>query len=226
MSTIARKRSRPSRPSWISTNPPSCPASAPIRWWRKTAPIRATKGASTNPNIRRLRLMAGARARTCRSRPPRELARGLDRGQSRMAAAQRGGHAGGESALLRGRERQYRRRRQDARRWTYGLFEKRRRAGRPAHRDPDERPAARACGARSSMSTMCRRPARAKRASPTPGKPARPIPISTPRSPSSAFGRRSACPTLCRSAWITRPRSIPRPCRWSAGIRFMPRPWR
>ena len=45
------------------------PASAPIRWWRKIVPIPATKGASTNPNIRRSRLMAGAWARTCLIRP-------------------------------------------------------------------------------------------------------------------------------------------------------------
>ena len=44
------------------------------------------------------------------------------------------------------------------------------------------------------MSTTCPRLARAKRASPTPGTRARPIPISTPRSPSSAFGRHSALP--------------------------------
>ncbi len=30
----------------------------------------------------------------------------------------------------------------------------------------------------------------------------------------------------CRSAWIIRPSSTPRPCRWSAAIRSMPRPWR
>ena len=35
MSTIAQRRSRPSRPSWISISPPSCPASALIRWWRR-----------------------------------------------------------------------------------------------------------------------------------------------------------------------------------------------
>ena len=57
-------------------------------------------------------------------------------------------------------------------------------------------------------------------------KPARPIPISTPRSPSSAFGRRSACPTPFRSAWIIRPSSTPRPCRWCAAIRSMLQPWR
>ncbi len=81
-----------------------------------------------------------------RSGSPCGLARRLDRGQGRMASSQCGGHAGGESALLRGRERQRRRRRQDARRWARRLFEKRRRAGRPAHRDPDEGPAARAVG--------------------------------------------------------------------------------
>ena len=47
MSTIAPRRSRPSRPSWISTSPLSCQASTLIRWWRKIGPIRATKGAST-----------------------------------------------------------------------------------------------------------------------------------------------------------------------------------
>src|SRR6202042_1514512 len=65
MSTIARRRSRPSRPSWISTSPPSCQASAPIRWWRKIGPIPATKGASTNRSIRRWRFMAGAWVRAC-----------------------------------------------------------------------------------------------------------------------------------------------------------------
>ena len=45
------------------------PGWPPIRWSRKIIPIRDTKGVSTNPSIRRSRLMAGAWARTCLIRP-------------------------------------------------------------------------------------------------------------------------------------------------------------
>ena len=161
-----------------------------------------------------------------RSGPPRGIARRLDRGQSRMAPSHCGGHAGDQGALLRGRERQCRRRRQDARRWTRRLFEKRRRAGRPAHRDPDEGPAARPVehvrAGRQRAPGRRGRSARARRSA-----SGRALFLFRPF---EAQARPLADLRLarhpCRSAWIIRPRSTRRPCRWSAGIRSMPRPWR
>jgi hypothetical protein len=77
-----------------------------------------------------------------------------------------------------------------------------------------------------NTSTTCPQPAWAERASPTPRTLARPVHISTPRSPISAFGRRSAQPTRSPSASIIRPRLSPSRCRSCAGIRSIPRPWR
>ena len=69
MSTIARRRSRPSIRSWISINPPSCPASAPIRWWRKIGTYTRYEGRINEPEYSALALTAGAWARTCPIRP-------------------------------------------------------------------------------------------------------------------------------------------------------------
>src|SRR5580693_5908743 len=49
ISTIAQRRSRPSRPSWISTSPPSCQASALIRWWRKNRTYTRYEGRLNEP---------------------------------------------------------------------------------------------------------------------------------------------------------------------------------
>ena len=60
------------------------------------------------------------------------------------------------------------------------------------------------------MSTTCRRPAKARRANPTPGTPARPIPISTRRSRTAACPC-SARPKACRSASSNPPKVDPAP---------------
>ena len=160
------------------------------------------------------------------SGPPGGIARRLDRGQGRLAAAHRGGHAGGAGALLRGRERRGRRRRQDARRGPCRLFEKRRRAGRPAHRDPDEIPAARTVEhVRARRQRAAGRRGRSARA----GRQGRGRALFLFR-PIETQARPVAAVRLARHASrqpaITRPRSSQSRCRWCAGIRSIPRPWR
>ena len=193
----------------------------------QNAPIPATKCASTNRSIRRLRLSGWSLGEKLPDEAhPARIARRLDRGQGRMAAAHRGGHAGGAGALLRSRERQCGRRRQDARRRPCRLFEKRRRAGRPAHRDPDEIPAARTVEhVRARRQRAAGRPRRSARA----GRQGRGRALFLFRRV-EAEARPVAAVRLARHVSgqhaIIRPRSTPRRCRWCAGIRSIPRPWR
>ena len=106
----------------------------------------------------------------------------VDRDQGVVAPDDGSGHAGGACALLRRQGRRSRRRRQEPRGRSDRLLEEPT-SGSSASTSWSRHATGRSgCGAPSSMSTMCRRPARAKRASPTPGTPARPIPSSTPPS--------------------------------------------
>ena len=203
------------------------PASPPIRWSRRIAPIRVTKCASTSPNTRRSRSAAGARARTCPTRP---IPAHLPAGSIAVKAAWRLLTAADTPAI---RARYYVVENAEvvdvAKTLAAGrsrLLEERRRARRPAHRDQDEIPAA---GAVEHLRTCRQRAAGRRGRSARAGRQGRgralflfrrvetgPRPLAAIR-----LARHRS-----RSAWTIRPRSTLRRCRWCAGIRSIPRPWR
>ncbi len=161
------------------------------------------------------------------SGPSRAIARGLDRGQSRVAASHRGGHAGGSrraitwsrtptsstsprrsppghtvcsksDVALVGLHIVIRTKDRPQGLWsTFEHVDNVPPAGAGEAREPDARDAG------APYSYFDRLEAQAR-----------------------PLARRSARPTRCRSAWIIRPGSTPRPCRSCAGIRSIPRPWR